>query len=458
MAPSQTEQTGADAKASAAGAEFAYPNGHLEHLTESEAAALKSFKTLLASKGRFTAGPPPSHDDATLIRFLRARRWVPEDALAQFSDTEDWRKANDINVLYETIDIEAYEQSRILYPQWTGRRDRKGIPVYTFQIRSLDSKSVIDYEKTGATTNFSNAKTDGKTPAGMLRLFALYENLSQFVFPLTTQLQDRQFSHMPISMSTNIIDVTGVSLRQFWSLKNHMQVASTLATANYPETLDRIFVIGAPAFFSTIWGWIKRWFDPATVSKIFILAPNEVTEVLTSFIDPKNLPKQYGGELDFNWGDLPTVDPAWSGSLEWANGHKSFPTGPMIWQPYGDGSRLECLSVGCKDGKPRRERICTISKTYLQPWEKETLNATTAAPASPATTAATTATTDTATIATTTATTATPPTPPVVRESNETVVAEEPTANMAKLAITDDVAAKTVTVEQAEKSVAAPSA
>ncbi|KAL2887077.1 Sec14 cytosolic factor [Ceratocystis lukuohia] len=426
MAPSHEEQNGAAAKSAVAGAEFAYPNGHLEHLTAPEAAALKSFKDLLITKGRYTAGAPPSHDDSTLIRFLRARRWVPEDALTQFSDTEDWRKANDINVLYQTIDIDAYEQSRVLYPQWTGRRDRKGIPVYTFQIRSLDSKSVVDYEKTGATTNFSKAKTDGKTPAGMLRLFALYENLCQFVFPFSTQLQDRQFANMPISMSTNIIDVSGVSLRQFWSLKNHMQVASTLATANYPETLDRIFVIGAPAFFSTIWGWIKRWFDPATVSKIFILAPNEVTEVLTSFIDPKNLPKQYGGELDFNWGDLPTVDPAWAGALEWADGYKSFPTGPMVWQPYGDGSRLECLGLGYKNGKPRRDRICTIPKTYLQPWEKEALE----------TTASQTA-----------------------RGSNETAVAsEEPATKMAELSIGDEKNPKNAAVEQAENGVVAPSA
>lgn len=61
-------------------------------------------------------------------RFLRARRWVAEDAYKQFKDTEDWRKANDINVLYDTIELEAYEESRRLYPQWTGRRDRRFAP------------------------------------------------------------------------------------------------------------------------------------------------------------------------------------------------------------------------------------------------------------------------------------------------------------------------------------------
>ena len=58
-------------------------------------------------------------------RFLRARKWVPADAYQQFKDTEAWRKANQLEVLYDTIDIDAYEETRRLYPQWTGRRDRR---------------------------------------------------------------------------------------------------------------------------------------------------------------------------------------------------------------------------------------------------------------------------------------------------------------------------------------------
>ena len=45
---------------------------------------------------------------------MRARRWVVEDAYTQFKETEDWREANDLNVLYNTIDLDAYERSRRL--------------------------------------------------------------------------------------------------------------------------------------------------------------------------------------------------------------------------------------------------------------------------------------------------------------------------------------------------------
>jgi hypothetical protein len=181
----------------------------------------------------------------------------------QFKDTEDWRKANDIDILYKTIDVSAYEHSRrmvrhlsrylsppapapnanlvtaLQYPQWTGRRDRRGIPLYVFVIRDLDSKAVAAYEKQGSASTFSQAKTDGKTPPGLLRLFALYENLCNHIFAFCSQLGGREWDGTPVTMSTNIVDVSGVGLKQFWNLKGHMQAASQLATAHYPETLDR---------------------------------------------------------------------------------------------------------------------------------------------------------------------------------------------------------------------------
>jgi hypothetical protein len=142
-----------------------------------------------------------------------------------------------------------------------------------------------------------------------------------------------------------------------------MQAASTLATAHYPETLDRIFVIGAPAFFNTVWGWIKRWFDPITVSKIFILGSHEVKTVLEQYIEPRNIPKKYGGELDYKFGDLGNPDPNWEGIVEFENGHKTFPSGPLLWEEDSNG-RLVCVAKGSKDGQPRHERICTVAKTF----------------------------------------------------------------------------------------------
>lgn len=219
------------------------------------------------------------------------------------------------------------------------------------------------YEKSASKTDHK-AKTDGKTPPKLLRLFALYENLTRFVMPLSTVLTDREFPGTPITQSNNIVDISGVGLKQFWNLRTHMQDASTLATAHYPETLDRIFIIGAPAFFPTVWGWIKRWFDPITTSKIFILSAHEMQATLESFIEPANIPKKYGGQLDFNWGDMPVYDPAMNDVLTWKDGHKDFPPGPMYWHDRGDHVELE--AVGTIGGEQRHEFVATVRKTTIE--------------------------------------------------------------------------------------------
>jgi len=106
-------------------------------------------------------------------------------------------------------------------------------------------------------------------------------------------------------------------------------------------------IIGAPAFFPTVWGWIKRWFDPVTVSKIFILPKHEVKSTLSKFIDPKDFPKKYGGELEWDWGDLPDLDDETRTALE-RDGNKGWVKGPNLWLEN------QRLVVGSEKGKLRR--------------------------------------------------------------------------------------------------------
>ena len=128
------------------------------------------------------------------------------------------------------------------YPQWTGHRDRRGIPIYVFVIKGLDSKNVSKYQKEAqAYKDKLPYHNHLKTPAKLLPLFALYQNLLTFVLPMVSALE-RPNPEIPVTNSTNIVDISGVGLTQFWNLKAHMQDASVLATAHYPETLDRIFV------------------------------------------------------------------------------------------------------------------------------------------------------------------------------------------------------------------------
>ena len=210
----------------------------------------------------------------------------------------------------------------------------------------------------------------------MLRLFALYENLTRFVMPLCSAIKDRPYAETPVTQSNNIVDISGVGLKQFWNLKGHMQDASQLATAHYPETLDRIFIIGAPSFFPTVWGWIKRWFDPITVSKIFILSAADMKPTLEKYIDIENIPVKYGGKLEYEWGMMPMLEPAIADTLTWKadgpllKGSRTIPTGPIKWrsttksQLGGDVTGLEMVTAGTEDGTKRDKILASITTSF----------------------------------------------------------------------------------------------
>lgn len=334
--------------------------GHLGHLTAEEESAFNQFKNLCAKGGFYTprtADGKASHDDGTLVRYLRARKFNPQDAYTQFKDTEIWRKDYELDALYENIDIHEYQAMRQFYPQWTGRTDKRGIPVYVYEIGKLDQKKI---------SAFSSGTSKSKIKSPKLRLFALYENLTRFVMPLCSSVPGRSNPETPVDQSNNIIDISKVGLKQFWNLRSHMQEASTLATAHYPEILDRIFVIGAPSFFPVVWGWVKKWFDPITTSKIFILAQHDVLPTLSSFIEIENIPKKYGGKLDFEYGKMPNLDPNIRQHLSiesTKDAETLFLASPIRWIDEGESGEdgeMTALSVGTLDGKQHKERVAVL--------------------------------------------------------------------------------------------------
>lgn len=84
-----------------------------------------------------------------------------------------------------------------------------------------------------------HSTTDTKRPPPVV---ALYENLTRLVLPLVTKIPTRPHNETPLVSSSNLVDVSGVSLMQFFGLRAHLGDASGLATARYPETLAQIFV------------------------------------------------------------------------------------------------------------------------------------------------------------------------------------------------------------------------
>jgi hypothetical protein len=96
---------------------------------------------------------------------------------------------------------------------------------------------------------------------------------------------------------TAIIDIKSVGLMSFWKLKDLLGQVISISDANYPETANRLFIINAPALFSTAWSYIKSLIDVRTASRVFILGSDYKTSLL-EHIPSENLPIYLGGTCE----------------------------------------------------------------------------------------------------------------------------------------------------------------
>ncbi|KAJ5770055.1 CRAL/TRIO domain-containing protein [Penicillium nucicola] len=318
---------------------------------------MDDFKQLCRQNGYNEFQRKDYTDETTIRRFLRAQRNDVHAAFRQFQESQKWRRAHDIRGFYEGLDVNAYDETRKMEqnPQWTGRRDRDGRPIYVYQVREITKNKLDGYFKMLERAQRPPNHSKPDVPIHILHFHALYENLLQFTFPLASELPRPDPEH-ETAASTHIVDISNVSLVQFWNIRRYLQDASRIGTDFYPETLARVFVVGAPVFFRTIWDVASQWFAPDTRSRISIVSSSDLKPSLLSQIDATDLPQEYGGEIEWQWGDPPNLDSPTKKLVDELY-HKSerdevFSKGPII---YEDG----CIRLlGSEDGSPRRNSFC----------------------------------------------------------------------------------------------------
>ncbi|KAJ5751439.1 uncharacterized protein N7511_008404 [Penicillium nucicola] len=330
-------------------------------LTAEQRQRLHLFKNLCQSNSYDLSQPDNYTDDAALLRYLRSRNFDVAAAFEKFDYATTWRRDHKIKEFYDNLDIDHYEESRKMYPQWTGRRDRDGRPLYVFAVKEFTKKRLDEYLEKILSCPTASTYSHPDVPTHIMHFHALYDNLIRFVTPLVSELP-RTTRDIPVSASTHIIDISGVSMKQFFSIRKYLQETSELATAHYPETLGRVFIVGAPYFFRSIWDVMSHWFDPVTRSKLFLLTASEAKTTLLSFIDASNLPEEYGGMLQWKWQDMPNLDEPTRDLVDelYQPGEqgKQIAKGPVSFQ----GSCIQLL--GTENGEPRRNQFCRAAPEY----------------------------------------------------------------------------------------------
>ncbi|KAJ2746125.1 phosphatidylinositol transfer protein csr1 [Coemansia sp. BCRC 34301] len=211
------------------------------------------------------------HPDVLLLRFLRARKWKPEDALAMLLACLRWRLAEDIDWLVWTGESRlnlALMRSGVGAMRGT---DRIGQPVLHIPVRLNDPKA---------------------QPMEQIVEYTIY--LMEVA---------RCVLHPPVEKVCLLVDTTDMSLANMdWAFfKTFLHYLEHY----YPECLGLVLIYNASWVFHSLWKLIRPLLDPVVASKVQF-APTQ--KDLLRFIAPEHLPIELGGSDRFAYSYVMPAD------------------------------------------------------------------------------------------------------------------------------------------------------
>ncbi|KAF9236403.1 CRAL-TRIO domain-containing protein [Melanogaster broomeanus] len=247
--------------------------GRLGNLTIPQQHALDTLRQHLQDEGHFV---PERMDDATLLRFLRARRFDVPKTKAMILAAEQWRRDFKVDDIVKNFEFTEKIEVDKYYPQYYHKMDKDGRPVYIQRLGKLD------------VTALNSVTTQERQ---LQRIVLEYEKFLTERLPACS----KAIGH-PVETSCTILDLAGVSLTSFYRVKDYVFQAAGIGQDRYPECMGKFYIVNAPWTFSTVWSIVKPWLDEVTVAKIDIVSSGSVKEKLLSQVPAENLPVEFGGK------------------------------------------------------------------------------------------------------------------------------------------------------------------
>ena len=252
--------------------------GYTSNLTPEQKTSLEIFRQQLTELGY-----KDRLDDASLLRFLRARKFDTQKAIDMFVACEKWRNDFGVNTILQDFHYEEKPIVAKMYPTYYHKTDKDGRPVYFEELGKVDLVKMLKIT----------------TQERMLKnLVWEYEAMCQYRLPACS----RKAGYL-VETSCTVLDLLGISVTSAYNVIGYVREASKIGQDYYPERMGKFYLINAPFGFSTAFKLFKPFLDPVTVSKIHILGYSYKKELLKQ-IPPQNLPVKFGGMSDVSGDDL----------------------------------------------------------------------------------------------------------------------------------------------------------
>ncbi|WIA15339.1 hypothetical protein OEZ85_002004 [Tetradesmus obliquus] len=221
--------------------------------------------------------------DATLYRFLRARKYNVQLAYAMLEKSLAWRAAKGADtILEQPMDPHFTSVVRQCRPSSYIGYDKEHHPIFLERLGQLDGRRM---EREGA--------TDDVILAYHLREM---EFMSQVVLPEASaaagHTQDRIVS---------IMDAAGLSLSSLTGFAQRLfRLISAMDSDNFPECCHAIYIANAGAAFSAVWKLLAPFVDKGTRDKVHVLGGARASQAaLLDAFGAHTLPTFLGGQMDY---------------------------------------------------------------------------------------------------------------------------------------------------------------
>ncbi|XP_077488924.1 SEC14-like protein 2 isoform X2 [Amblyomma americanum] len=245
-------------------------SGYVGDLSPAQQTALDRFRKRVSDVSK------PDNSDHYLLRWLRAREFDEVKAERMLRQSLTWRK----KIGADTI-LTDYQPSEVLQNHFPGGLldcSPEGHCCYLLPIGSIDIK-------------------------GFLEVVSVDEIKKQltFIFESITDRNKRNSAQRQKVIETIflIADFEHFSLRQLysWQVINLLTDLIKIYEDNYPEILEKAYVINAPRFFPVLWKLLCPFLSQRTVDKVAIYGIDGWRNSIFERLDPAGVPQHWGGSM-----------------------------------------------------------------------------------------------------------------------------------------------------------------